>query len=152
MARVRANRPASARRTERWRIMSSFSSPMITLWCATRSLLLLAKYSSARISLWRQRWLRSMWNLERQPEIDVLLLDLDMPGVNGTIGLTLLRSKYPAVPIIVVSAARDPAIVRRAVSAARRRTSANRPLWRRFRGSYAPCSLAKSTARLIKAP
>ena len=52
--------------------------------------------------------------LERQPEIDALLLDLDMPGVNGTIGLTLVRSKYPAVPIIVVSASRDSAIVRRA--------------------------------------
>jgi len=52
--------------------------------------------------------------LERQPEIDALLLDLDMPGMDGMTGLGLLRSTYPTVPIIVVSAVRDAATVRRA--------------------------------------
>lgn len=51
--------------------------------------------------------------LERQPETDALLLDLDMPGMDGLTGLALLRSEHPTVPIIVVSAARDGAIARR---------------------------------------
>ena len=51
--------------------------------------------------------------LERQPDTDALLLDLDMPGMDGLTGLALLRSDWPTVPIIVVSAARDAAIARR---------------------------------------
>jgi DNA-binding NarL/FixJ family response regulator len=52
--------------------------------------------------------------LDRQPETDALLLDLDMPGMDGLTGVALLRSEHPIVPIIVVSAAREPAVVRRA--------------------------------------
>ena len=52
--------------------------------------------------------------LERAPETDALLLDLDMPGMDGLTGLALLRSGHPTVPIIVVSAARESAVVRRA--------------------------------------
>ena len=52
--------------------------------------------------------------LERQPETDAVLLDLDMPGMEGLTGLALLRSERPTVPIIMVSAARDAAIPRRA--------------------------------------
>ena len=36
-----------------------------------------------------------------------------MPGMDGLTGLALLRSDWPTVPIIVVSAARDPAVARR---------------------------------------
>jgi DNA-binding NarL/FixJ family response regulator len=52
--------------------------------------------------------------LDRQPETDALLLDLDMPGMDGLTGLALLRAERPTVPIIVVSAARDAAMPRRA--------------------------------------
>jgi DNA-binding NarL/FixJ family response regulator len=52
--------------------------------------------------------------LELQPETDALLLDLDMPGMDGLTGLALLRSDHPTVPIVVVSAARDAAVVRHA--------------------------------------
>jgi DNA-binding NarL/FixJ family response regulator len=52
--------------------------------------------------------------LEREPETDALLLDLDMPGMDGLTGLALLRSQHPIVPIIVVSAAREATVVRRA--------------------------------------
>ncbi|OFX03661.1 MAG: hypothetical protein A3D94_05960 [Alphaproteobacteria bacterium RIFCSPHIGHO2_12_FULL_66_14] len=52
--------------------------------------------------------------LEREPETDALLLDLDMPGMDGLTGVALLRSEHPIVPIIVVSAAREAAVVRRA--------------------------------------
>jgi DNA-binding NarL/FixJ family response regulator len=53
--------------------------------------------------------------LEREPEFDALLLDLDMPGMDGLTGLALLRSTYPAVPVIIVSAAQDGQIVRRTI-------------------------------------
>lgn len=52
--------------------------------------------------------------LEEQPETDAVLLDLDMPGMDGLTGLALIRSSHPAVPVIVVSAARETAVVRRA--------------------------------------
>jgi DNA-binding NarL/FixJ family response regulator len=52
--------------------------------------------------------------LEREPETDALLLDLDMPGMDGLTGLALLRSDHPTVPIIVVSAAREAGVIRRA--------------------------------------
>ena len=52
--------------------------------------------------------------LEKEPETDAVLLDLDMPGMDGLTGLALLRSDHPTVPIIMVSAAREPAVVRRA--------------------------------------
>ena len=51
--------------------------------------------------------------LERQPDTDALLLDLDMPGMDGLTGLALLRSDWPTVPIVVVSAARDATVARR---------------------------------------
>src|SRR5436305_5486205 len=46
-------------------------------------------------------------------EIDLVLLDLSMPGVRGFSGLMYLRAQYPSVPVVVVSANDDPAVVRR---------------------------------------
>ena len=43
---------------------------------------------------------------------DLLLLDLQMPGMNGLASLAALRATYPAVPILVVSANEDPLIMR----------------------------------------
>jgi DNA-binding NarL/FixJ family response regulator len=51
--------------------------------------------------------------LERDSEIDLILLDLTMPGVRGFSGLMYLRAQYPGVPVIVVSANDDPAAIRR---------------------------------------
>jgi DNA-binding NarL/FixJ family response regulator len=51
--------------------------------------------------------------LERGAEIDLILLDLSMPGVRGFSGLMYLRAQYPSVPIIVVSASDDPVVIRR---------------------------------------
>lgn len=50
--------------------------------------------------------------LESGGEIDLILLDLKMPGVNGFSGLTFLRAQHPAVPIIIVSAVDDAATIR----------------------------------------
>ena len=50
--------------------------------------------------------------LERGSEVDLVLLDLTMPGVRGFSGLMYLRAQYPGVPVIVVSANDDPAVIR----------------------------------------
>lgn len=51
--------------------------------------------------------------LEREAEIDALLLDLDMPGMDGLTGVATVRATYPSVPIVVVSATRDGRVMRR---------------------------------------
>jgi DNA-binding NarL/FixJ family response regulator len=51
--------------------------------------------------------------LERGGELDLILLDLAMPGVRGFSGLMYLRAQYPSVPVVVVSANDDPAVIRR---------------------------------------
>jgi DNA-binding NarL/FixJ family response regulator len=51
--------------------------------------------------------------LEQGAEVDLILLDLAMPGVRGFSGLMYLRAQYPSVPIVVVSAKDDPAVIRR---------------------------------------
>jgi len=50
--------------------------------------------------------------LERGAEVDLILLDLTMPGVRGFSGLMYLRAQYPSVPIVVVSANDDPSVIR----------------------------------------
>ncbi len=51
--------------------------------------------------------------LERGAEVDLILLDLTMPGVRGFSGLMYLRAQYPSVPIVVVSANDDAGVIRR---------------------------------------
>jgi DNA-binding NarL/FixJ family response regulator len=51
--------------------------------------------------------------LDRGGEVDLVLLDLTMPGVRGFSGLMYLRAQYPSVPVVVVSANDDPAVIRR---------------------------------------
>ena len=46
-------------------------------------------------------------------DVDLVLLDLAMPGVRGFSGLIYMRAQYPSVPVIVVSANDDPATIRR---------------------------------------
>src|SRR3954454_19904795 len=45
---------------------------------------------------------------------DLILLDLNMPGMSGFSGFFLIRLEFPAIPVIVVSASEDPATVARA--------------------------------------
>lgn len=45
---------------------------------------------------------------------DLVLLDLNMPGAYGFSGLVLLRGQYPQVPVVMVSAQDEPAVIARA--------------------------------------
>lgn len=51
--------------------------------------------------------------LEQGGDVDLVLLDLAMPGVRGFSGLMYMRAQYPSVPVTVVSANDDPATIRR---------------------------------------
>ncbi|HSN45254.1 MAG TPA: response regulator transcription factor [Casimicrobiaceae bacterium] len=46
------------------------------------------------------------------PRLDLLLMDLRMPGVSGLEGLVAVRDAAPTLPIAVVSAAEDQGLVR----------------------------------------
>lgn len=45
--------------------------------------------------------------LDKNPDIDLLLLDLHMPGSQDLFGLVTVRERYPTVPLIVISARED---------------------------------------------
>lgn len=50
-------------------------------------------------------------------DVEVVLLDLSMPGSRGIAGLLTLRARYPDVPVVVVSASDDAATVEQVMAA-----------------------------------
>lgn len=55
--------------------------------------------------------------LESQPDLDLAVVDLMLPDVNGFSLLAILGKRFPDMPAIVVSAMDDDAAVRRALAA-----------------------------------
>lgn len=53
--------------------------------------------------------------LDGLADVDLVILDLDMPGMLGLSGLAALRSAHPSVPIAIVSGTTNPAAMRQAV-------------------------------------
>jgi DNA-binding NarL/FixJ family response regulator len=51
--------------------------------------------------------------LEREGDIDLVMLDLAMPGVRGFSGLLYLRAQFPGVPVVIVSATDEADVIRR---------------------------------------
>ena len=51
--------------------------------------------------------------LDAGGDVDLILLDLSMPGVRGFSGLMYLRAQFPGVPVVVVSGNDDPTVIRR---------------------------------------
>ncbi|MGB0664159.1 MAG: response regulator [Pontibacterium sp.] len=49
-------------------------------------------------------------------ELDLILLDLNMPGMNGLNGLISLRNEAPTIPVVIVSAEEDKQIVLQAIT------------------------------------
>lgn len=49
--------------------------------------------------------------IDREGDFDLVLLDLNMPGNNGFAGLSSLRARYPALPVVMVSATCDRQLV-----------------------------------------
>src|SRR5438046_6704679 len=53
--------------------------------------------------------------LERDSDVDLILLDLTMPGISGFSGLIYLRAQYPAIPVVIVSASDDVGTIRKSL-------------------------------------
>jgi DNA-binding NarL/FixJ family response regulator len=51
--------------------------------------------------------------LDISHDVELVLLDLAMPGVRGFSGLMYMRAQYPGVPVVVVSANDDLTVIRR---------------------------------------
>ncbi|MET0605172.1 MAG: response regulator transcription factor [Beijerinckiaceae bacterium] len=58
---------------------------------------------------------KAIAEIARGDEVDLLLLDLAMPGVEGFSGLIYLRAQHPSVPVVIVSGNDDPGVIRRAI-------------------------------------
>ncbi len=60
--------------------------------------------------------LDEMWDeVEREGAVDLLLLDLGMPGGDGMSALARLCNRYPEMPVAVVSASEDRATIEKAI-------------------------------------
>ena len=53
--------------------------------------------------------------LSNDQNIDLVLLDLSMPGVQAFSGLLYLRAQYPQIPVVIVSAIDDSNTIKRAM-------------------------------------
>lgn len=52
--------------------------------------------------------------LQEHPEVELVLLDLAMPGARGFSSLLHVRGEYPQVPVVVISSNDHPRVIRRA--------------------------------------
>lgn len=55
--------------------------------------------------------------LDADPDVDVVCLDLQFPGDDGYALLRALDERYPGIPVVIVSALEDAALVQRALEA-----------------------------------
>lgn len=55
--------------------------------------------------------------LDKNPDIELVLIDLRLPGMDGFAALSLYGERFPAVARVVVSGDDDPAMVQRAFAA-----------------------------------
>ena len=53
--------------------------------------------------------------VDEHKDVDLVLLDLHMPGVSGFAGLVYLCKRYPSVPVVIISANEDPVVIERAL-------------------------------------
>lgn len=49
-------------------------------------------------------------------DLDLILLDLNMPGMHGLNGLVTLRNESPSIPVVIVSAEEDKQVVLQAIT------------------------------------
>ena len=53
--------------------------------------------------------------LDNNDDVDLVMLDLAIPGVRGFSGLMYLRAQHPGVPVVVVSGNEDRGVMRRCI-------------------------------------
>ena len=52
--------------------------------------------------------------LQDHPEVELVLLDLSMPGTRGFSALLHVRGEYPELPVVIISSNDHPRVIRRA--------------------------------------
>ncbi len=52
--------------------------------------------------------------LQNHPEVELVLLDLTMPGARGFSTLLHVRGEYPEIPVVIISSNDHPRVIRRA--------------------------------------
>ena len=52
---------------------------------------------------------------DANPDLDLVVLDFHLPGVEGFAALNDLQERHPALPIVVMSGADDPGVMREAI-------------------------------------
>lgn len=66
--------------------------------------------------LFQAHSMAQLWPLLREhPDTQLILLDLKLPDAEGFAGLTLLRTEYPDIAILMVSAIEEPAVIKQAM-------------------------------------
>lgn len=53
---------------------------------------------------------------QEHDDLDLILLDLNMPGMHGLNGLMSLRNEAPTIPVVIVSAEQDKQVVLQAIT------------------------------------
>src|ERR1700684_4427161 len=53
--------------------------------------------------------------LDQDSDVDLVLLDLTMPGISAFSGLIYLRAQFPAIPVVIVSASDDGGTIRQSL-------------------------------------
>lgn len=98
------------------------SSPALTIliaddhWVVRESLKQVARSIDAAVTILEAATLEeTIAALERHPYVGLILVDLVMPGIKDFEGLELLRRRYPAIPVAVISIHEDPDYVRQAI-------------------------------------
>jgi DNA-binding NarL/FixJ family response regulator len=104
----------------------------------------------------------SLWAaLEQHPDIDLLLLDIQLPGISGLSLLADLTAQQPQLPVIMLSADHDAATVNQALEQGARgflpKSSLNQVLISALRlvaagGVYVPPEALKKTVQSPTAP
>ncbi|RVU41855.1 response regulator transcription factor [Rheinheimera riviphila] len=66
--------------------------------------------------LFQAHSMAQLWPLLRtNPDTQLILLDLKLPDAEGFAGLTALRTEYPDISVLMVSAIEDPAVIKQAL-------------------------------------
>ncbi len=70
----------------------------------------------AEARLFQAHSMAQLWPLLRShPDTQLILLDLKLPDAEGFAGLTALRTEYPDISVLMVSAIEDPAVIKQAL-------------------------------------
>lgn len=70
----------------------------------------------ATAELYQANSMAQLWPLLRTyPDTQLILLDLKLPDAEGFAGLTALRTEYPDISVLMVSAIEDPAVIKQAL-------------------------------------